>query len=263
MLSTVHIKHLVDMAPRAAWGEDFVDGVETWQAGPTLFVTHYATSEPMRFAVDGGTREPMAVGILSSPTRALRMGYDYARGAVNTEDPVLLAVCPTLADPGRAPAGKHTLKIIGFQPYDLKEGADALGRDQGAGLGRQPELPAALCDQSDRRQDPRPRGRKPARSRTHEPAQLARLVPWRRAERRAIGEHATGAGLGVSTACRSRGSIRPARPPIRAARSPAGPGRNAAAVMLKDFGTSLEGVHGPQAGEGTAAVEVTALSRLT
>src|SRR5260370_24748861 len=63
----------------------------------------------------------MAVGILSTPTRALRMGYDYARGAVNIEDPVLLAVCPTLADPGRAPAGKHTLKIIGFQPYDLKE----------------------------------------------------------------------------------------------------------------------------------------------
>src|SRR5260370_34304435 len=65
----------------------------------------------------------MAVGILSTPTRALRMGYDYARGAVNIEDPVLLAVCPTLADPGRAPPGKHTLKIIGFQPYDLAEGA--------------------------------------------------------------------------------------------------------------------------------------------
>ena len=52
VLSTMHIKHLVDMAPRAAWGEDFVAGVETWQAGPTLFVTHYATTEPMRFAVE-------------------------------------------------------------------------------------------------------------------------------------------------------------------------------------------------------------------
>jgi phytoene dehydrogenase-like protein len=101
----------------------FVAGVDTWQAGPTLFVTHYATTEPMRFKVDGGVREPMAVGILSTPTRALRMGYDYARGAVNIEDPVLLAVCPTLADPGRAPPGKHTVKVIGFQPYDLAEGA--------------------------------------------------------------------------------------------------------------------------------------------
>ena len=50
------------------------------------------------------------------------MGYDYARGAVNIEEPVLLAVCPTLVDPGRAPAGRHTVKVIGFQPYDLKEG---------------------------------------------------------------------------------------------------------------------------------------------
>ena len=64
------------------------------------------------------------------------MGYDYARGAVNIEDPVLLAVCPTMADPGRAPPGKHTVKIIGFQPYDLPEGAAALGRDQGAGRRR-------------------------------------------------------------------------------------------------------------------------------
>ena len=59
---------------------------------PTLFVTHYATTEPMRFAVDGGVREPMAVGTMSTATRALRMGYDYARGEVNVEDPVLLAV---------------------------------------------------------------------------------------------------------------------------------------------------------------------------
>jgi len=109
VLSTIHIKHLVDMAPRDAWGDDFVAGVDTWQPGPTLFVTHYATTEPMRFEVDGGTREPMAVGILASPTRALRMGYDYARGAVNLEDPVLLAVCPTVVDPGRAPPGKHTI----------------------------------------------------------------------------------------------------------------------------------------------------------
>src|SRR4051812_37521185 len=65
---------------------------------------------------------PMAVGLMSTATRALRMGYDYARGAVNIEEPVLLAVCPTLVDPERAPAGRHTVKVIGFQPYDLKEG---------------------------------------------------------------------------------------------------------------------------------------------
>ena len=56
VLSTIHIKHLVGMAPAEAWGEDFLDAVTSWRAGVSMFVTHYATSEPPRFAVDGGTR---------------------------------------------------------------------------------------------------------------------------------------------------------------------------------------------------------------
>src|SRR5439155_1579301 len=43
-------------------------------------------------------------------------------GIVALEDPVLLVVCPTVADPSRAPAGRHTLKVIGFQPYELPAG---------------------------------------------------------------------------------------------------------------------------------------------
>jgi hypothetical protein len=43
VLSTIHIKHLLPMAPAAAWGEDFCYGVDTWQAGMSMFVTHYAT----------------------------------------------------------------------------------------------------------------------------------------------------------------------------------------------------------------------------
>src|SRR5467141_3826022 len=53
VVSTIHIKHLVDMAPRELWGEDFIDGVDTWQAEHAMFVTHYATSEPPKFAVQG------------------------------------------------------------------------------------------------------------------------------------------------------------------------------------------------------------------
>ncbi len=44
VVSTIHIKHLVDMAPRELWGQDFVDGVNTWQAETAMFVTHYATT---------------------------------------------------------------------------------------------------------------------------------------------------------------------------------------------------------------------------
>jgi phytoene dehydrogenase-like protein len=124
VLSTLHIKHLIDMAPREIWGKEFVQGVDTWQAGATMFVTHYATTEPPKYVVDGGAISPVASGIQISPERALRIGYDFNRRAINLDDPPLLVVCSSVADPTRAPKGKHTLKIIGFQPYDLPEGPE-------------------------------------------------------------------------------------------------------------------------------------------
>ena len=51
VLSTIHVKHLVDMAPANAWDDDFRFAAETWKAGLTLFVTHLALTEPPR--VDG------------------------------------------------------------------------------------------------------------------------------------------------------------------------------------------------------------------
>ena len=49
---------------------------------------------------------PSRLRMLSEPTRALRMGYDFARGAVNVEEPVLLAVCPTRGRSGPGAAGQ-------------------------------------------------------------------------------------------------------------------------------------------------------------
>jgi phytoene dehydrogenase-like protein len=124
VVSTMHIKHLVDMAPRELWGQDFIDGVDTWQAEIPMFVTHVAASEAPKFAVQGGTLAPVESGILVSPERALRFGYDDQCGAVNMDDPPMQIICPTAADPTRAPAGMHSIKIVGWQPYQLKEGPD-------------------------------------------------------------------------------------------------------------------------------------------
>jgi phytoene dehydrogenase-like protein len=97
--------------------------VDTWQAGMSMFVTHYATSEPPRFPVPGGYAECVAAGIPESAERMLRLAADFRAGRVATDDPVLLVLCPTVEDPSRAPAGSHTLKVIGFQPYELAGGA--------------------------------------------------------------------------------------------------------------------------------------------
>jgi phytoene dehydrogenase-like protein len=241
VLSTIHIKHLVEMAPRELWDDDFIDGVATWQGGPTLFVTHYATSEPMRFAVDGGTVAPIAAAMLSTPTRALRMGYDFACGEANTEEPVLLAVCPTIGDASQAPAGQHTLKVLGMQPYDLKEGPahwDAV-KDQVSEanlnwlrrfatnltndkiLARVVESPLDL----ERRNPHNWHGS--CHAGAQNAAQSAALRPapgWAQHRMPIPGLYQTGATTHPG------GSIS------------GGPGRNAAAVMLKDFGRSLDEV---------------------
>ncbi|HSK94986.1 MAG TPA: NAD(P)/FAD-dependent oxidoreductase [Euzebyales bacterium] len=122
VLSTVHVKHLVEMAPAAAWGAGFVEGVASWRPGVSMFVTHYATTAPPRFPTGDDVLTPVATGLTTSVERMLRVGPDFEAGRVALDDPVLLVLCPTVADPSRAPAGHHTVKVIGFQPYELPEG---------------------------------------------------------------------------------------------------------------------------------------------
>jgi phytoene dehydrogenase-like protein len=126
VLSTIHIKHLIEMAPAASWGEDFGYGVTTWQPGISMFVSHYATTEAPRYAAatGDGPITSVAAGTPQSADRMLRLATDFRAGRVSTTDPVLLILCPTVADPSRAPDGCHTLKVVGFQPYELRAGAD-------------------------------------------------------------------------------------------------------------------------------------------
>src|ERR1019366_9188839 len=99
VLSTIHIKQLVDMAPRELSGRDFIDGVDTWQGETTECNASYATSEPLRFPVEGGTLTPVHSSVIVNSARALRFAYDYARSAVNIEEPPLSLICATVADP--------------------------------------------------------------------------------------------------------------------------------------------------------------------
>ncbi len=241
VLSTIHLKHLVDMAPREAWGEPFCDGVETWQPGVSMFVTHYATTEPPKFPIDGATRCSVAAGIPTSVDRLLRLGSEFHRGHVATDDPVLLVVCPTVADPSRAPAGHHTLKVLGFQPYELAEGPE-----------RWDEIKSQVSADNLRQL------RRYAPNLTDETI-LATIIksPLDLERFNAHNWHGTchGGDLGPAQA----GKLRPVpgwaqhRLPIPglyqtgATTHPggsvsAGPGYNAAKVMLADLGTSLEAI---------------------
>jgi phytoene dehydrogenase-like protein len=246
VLSTIHIKHLVDMAPKEAFGEDFLAGVETWRAGITLFASHYATTEPPKFPVAGGTISPVAAGTMATAERGLRVSYDFATQNVNVDDPPLLMVCSSVVDPSRAPAGMHTVKIIGNQPYELKEG---------------PEHWDAIKDQISEANLNYLRRFAPNLT---EDKILARIVesPLDLERMNAHNWHGTCHG-GAQDAAQS-GALRPApgwaqhRMPIPGlyqtgattypgASVSGGPGRNAATVMLKDFGSSIDAVVKPKA----------------
>lgn len=241
VVSTLHIKHLIDMAPRELWGQDFLDGVETWQPEHAMFVTHYATSEPPKFPVQGGMLAPIEAGMMATVDRALRFGYDDSRGVINLEEPPIQVITPTVTDPSRTPPGLHSMKIVGWQPYALKEGPqhwdEVKKQVSEANLKILQRYATNLTDDKIL-----------ARFITS-PLDLERMNPhfWH------------GCAHGGAQSISQTGPMRPVpgyaqhRMPIPglyqtgATTYPGGsvtgaPGRNAAMVMLKDFGTSLDAV---------------------
>jgi phytoene dehydrogenase-like protein len=243
VVSTIHIKHLVDMAPRDLWGEEFLEGVRLFQPEHAMFSFHYATTEPPKYPLaSGGTISTCEAVFLSSPERILRLSYDNARGEVNLDDPPpLQIVSATVPDPSRAPAGFHTLKLEGTLPYALREGPkhwDNIKDDVAEGLLNYL-----------RRFAPNLTPDKILAKFLESPLDIERMNPamWR-------GSAHHGANNPAQT-----GAMRPVpgwaqyRMPISAlyqtgaCTAPGGsitgmPGRNAATVMLKDFGTSIEEV---------------------
>ncbi len=241
VLSTIHIKHLVDMAPRELWGQDFIDGVDTWQAEVQMFVVNYASKVPPTYAVDGGVIQPVNSALIASPDSILRVAYDFARSVINWEDPPLAIHCTTSADPTRAPAGMHTIKVVGWQPYELKEGPELWD-----GIKKQV---ADTCLNYMRRFSPNLTSDNILSEVIQSPLDLERMNPhnWHGSC------HAGSQSPSQSGALRPMAGWAQYRMPIPglyqtgACTYPGGsvtgaPGRNAAVVMLKDFGTSIEAV---------------------
>ncbi len=123
VLSTIHVKDLVRMASPADWGEDFRYAIDTYDEGVSAFAAHYATTEAPRYPTrDGGELEVVSAGVAGWGADIRRMGRDVREGRLVRDGAWLLFPAPTVADPTRAPAGHHTVKILGMQPY-APEGA--------------------------------------------------------------------------------------------------------------------------------------------
>jgi phytoene dehydrogenase-like protein len=241
VLSTIHIKQLVNMAPRELWGQGFMDGVDTWKEEQgSIFAANYALKEAPMY---GGKMVATAAMISSNTERALLAGYDIGVGNVSFDEPLMLAETLTVTDPSRAPAGMHTLKLMSCQPYSLKEGPehwDTIKKKMAdAQLKYLRRFAPNLTDD------------KILGEFLQSPLDMERMNPafWHGSI------HAGAAGAAQGGAMRPMPGWAQHRMPINglyqtgSCTAPGGgisgvPGRNAAMVMLKDFGTSIEQVVG-------------------
>jgi phytoene dehydrogenase-like protein len=119
VVSTIHAKHLRDMAPAQAWPEEFHYGIDTYDVGVPGFATYYCTTAAPEFASADGPRSAVSAGLAGWPEDFIDMGADLRAGRFLTDPAWVLVATPTLVDPGRAPAGQHTVKILAPQVYEL------------------------------------------------------------------------------------------------------------------------------------------------
>ena len=242
VVSTVHIKRLVDLAPKELWGDDFLEGVATFDTGSSGLNTLYATKGPVVYpAPGGGTVTPVHSRTLYNPVRCLHFDLELHTGEVDMEDCLLHVVQPSVVDSTRAPEeGLHTIRILGRQPYNLLDG----------GPQRWDEIKEKVADAHLRalqRHAPSFTDDKILARFVISPLDIERMNPgmWH------------GSCHGGTDGPAQAGRLRPVpgwaqhRMPINGLYQTGGttypgggvggrPGRNAAMVLLKDLGTSLE-----------------------
>ncbi len=127
VISSAHVKQLIEMAPREEFGEVFVHGVEQYKvdSNSAMFCAHYALSEPPLWKVGNEWRPAITGGLASSVEDRIRHLSSSREGRVHDGEPLLLVITPSLADPSRTPDGGHTLKTITLYPYTLADGGPA------------------------------------------------------------------------------------------------------------------------------------------
>jgi phytoene dehydrogenase-like protein len=238
VISTIHVKHIVDMAPRELWGEEFLSQVQLLQPEHGMFVFHYALKENPKYPLAGGGMiESAEASIMDRPERILRLNYDNARGEVNLDDLPLQIVNESVADPSRVPLGFGTLKIEGALPYALKEGP------QHWDVIKERVSEALLARL--RKFAPNVTADKVLAKFLLSPLDIERMNPamWRGTVHHVdprfghVDYRMPIPGLYQTGACTAPGGSITGMP-----------GRNAAAAVLRDFGGSLEAVVAPKAG---------------
>lgn len=132
VLSTIHVKRLIDMAPAESWDEAWRYGVSTYDPGAAGFAVYLGATAPPVFETGDGPISAVSAGYAGWPEDIL----DHARIAYDGDwqDRIgwMLVATPTLVDQSRVPvAGHHTVKLLNTVGHRMPEGcayADVMAR---------------------------------------------------------------------------------------------------------------------------------------
>ncbi|OPL14268.1 MAG: hypothetical protein AVO39_09345 [delta proteobacterium MLS_D] len=129
VVSNVNVKQLfLQMLGEEETPLSFQDNVKKLKASSFApLVQAIALNEAPRFKAGGDVNGTPFVEISPFPEELLRLYDDYSYGVPNAGMPIMGIA--TVVDPTRAPAGKHTLYLYHFEPYNLRDGGAAAWDD--------------------------------------------------------------------------------------------------------------------------------------
>ena len=96
---------------------DFRYGVETFDVGLSGFAVYMAATRPPVFETEDGPRSAVSAGLAGWPQEIVDHQRALRDGRHADDVAWLLVATPTLVDPTRAPAGRHTVKLLSAQPW--------------------------------------------------------------------------------------------------------------------------------------------------
>ena len=123
VLSTIHTARLHEVLPAGALPDDLTVALADWKPGLTLFAVHLALGKIPRFAGTGGWIQS-AAGAFGSAGGLMAQIDAHNDDRTYAEDPWILLVNSCEVDPGRAPAGSATLKLLTIAPRAADWGAE-------------------------------------------------------------------------------------------------------------------------------------------
>ncbi|HSK34570.1 MAG TPA: NAD(P)/FAD-dependent oxidoreductase, partial [Propionicimonas sp.] len=119
VVSSAHLARLASMLDGRPPSPDLERARDSWRAGLSVFAVHAALRADLTWGADG--LRSAAAG-LGTPEGFARQVDAHQRGEPDATDPWLLVVDQTVVDPGRAPDGAATFKILTVAPHERSDG---------------------------------------------------------------------------------------------------------------------------------------------